>query len=109
MINTVSWLLGLSGSIIVAMSTLTVAPKKAEVLSFSGMAVSVFALYIVWVYDSHEKWNRRKADRVVESEPELKELLPSGDRPKGGAGVFGHFGVLSVLSLLVQIIVAARR
>lgn len=98
-------LLTLSAGMLGSVLTNAVAPENRFVLSALGVLVSLFALYIVWLYSAHEKWNRRKAENLVEQEPALKALLPPGDRPKGGAWVFGFFLVLTLCSLIAHIIV----
>jgi hypothetical protein len=104
MIGMTTWLLGLSASIVGYVATHADTPHINLALSRVGMAVSVFALYIVWLYWAHEQWNRGKAEALVGRDSVLGAILPAKDRPRGGAWVFGLFLLLALSSLIIHVV-----
>jgi len=109
MIAISNWLL--TGSLTVIGFIFTKEPngRPAQTLSALGISVSLLVLYIVILYGSHERWNRRKAEIIVANDSTLQWILPPGDRPAGGVLVFGFYLGLALLSTLVQIIIALYR
>jgi hypothetical protein len=107
MITITSWLLGLSASIIGLVLTQNLDSDNERVLSAFGIVVSVFAVYIVLLYGSHERWNRTKADTLAATHPTLAAILRPGEQPRGGAWVFGFFLGLALLSLIAHVIMVA--
>jgi hypothetical protein len=106
MITIITWLLGLSATLLgyfgaqifdPGMGPFGV-PSRAGVPAVFGMLASLFACYIEWEYRRHATWNWNRADDFA-NEPQLIELK---ERPPGQTNVFCIFRTLALVSLLLH-------